>query len=663
MSADEWITALEEAGFPHAVALPTDSVVDTGQHLLLAVADTPTEFVRTSHDSRALSIHGPEKTPASSPLAVTVGAPPEASLEKTAIVLVRETIAESLRMPLAKVVTDRPFQEMGMDSLLALDVARRLRTRLRLDSFPATLLFEHASVKRLADHLTSQFSRSLLDYRADHFTAREPTISRQTKATGDRGEEAVNAPLTLSSALQTGVPITEPTPLAKPLARTQERLDLASASALDPKKPVLVNTLGKNDPPFDPEHDIAIVGYACRFPGADGAEEFWDLLKAGRDAIGPMPIERLANAESLTNVPIGGFLRSIFDFDPLFFRISPAEAEKMEPRQRLFLEVAYQAVEHAGLAGKSLAGTNTGVFVGAGGTFNLTDLSEDSVDEYWATGLTPSVLASRVAYYLDWKGPCLTLDTACSSSLVALHLAVRSLRQGECSAALVGGVHVNVRPMNFAAFTKMGALAGNRRCKAFDDRADGFVPGEGVGAILLRPLRDAIAKGETIHGVIRGSATNNDGKSNGLTAPDPGAQRDVLLAAWRDATIDPRTLSYIEAHGTGTSLGDPIEVRGITSAFEHFTRDKQFCRLGSVKSNIGHAEPAAGIAGIIKVLLSFKHGWIPASLHVHSPNHLIAFEATPLVLNDRYSTWERGPRPRRAGVSAFGISGTNAHVV
>src|SRR5581483_11000599 len=335
---------------------------------------------------------------------------------------------------------------------------------------------------------------------------------------------------------------------------------------------------------------VAVIGYACRFPGGEDESGYWQVLSQGRDVVGSVPAARRRLAGVAEASGVGGFLEGIEQFDPLFFRLSPLEAEQMDPRQRLFLETAYLAVEAAGYGGSGLRGSRTGVFVGTAGQDYLAAAGPAGVNEYWATGSSAAILASRLSYFLDLQGPSLPVDTACSSSLVAVHLALESLRRGECQFALAGGVQLNLWLKNFEVFARMGALSPAGRCRAFDDRADGFVPSEGAGVVLLRPLDEALAAGDPIAGVLLASALNNDGRTNGLTAPNPAAQRQVLVEAWRRAGIDPASLSYLEAHGTGTALGDPIEVEGIRAAFGGFTSRRQFCQLGSVKTNLGHCE-------------------------------------------------------------------------
>ena len=538
----------------------------------------------------------------------------------------RQLFAELLRHAVEAIDPERPFQEHGLDSILAEEAMRALAERYRLGPLPVGLVYEYPSIRELAAELVARFGARLA--RAD--VASDSLDSREDQ----RGERHRTAEAQPGVQVDSGVR-TRPVVTA---LRTQ---------------------------------DVAIVGYACRFPGVDDAAAYWQLLHEGRSAIGPMSASRRAllrggvelSGDAQRSLE-GGFLEGIDRFDPLAFRISPSEARHMDPRQRLFLETAYFAAEHAGRGGDVLRGTSTGVFVGTGAQDYFTGLSLAALGEHSAVGGTAASVASRVAYLLDLHGPCLPVDTACSSSLVALHLGVESLRRGECRWALVGAVHLYLRVAPLAALARTGALAADARCRTFDARAAGFVPAEGVAAVLLRPLADALADGDTIYGVVRGTAVNNDGRTAGLTAPSGKAQRDVIRAAWRDAAIEPASLEYIEAHGTGTERGDPIEIEALAAAFRASTARRQFCRIGSVKTNIGHTDAAAGLAGLIKVLLAFEHGALPPSLHFAVPNTRADFVSSALVVADRESPWPAGgTQRRRAGVSAFGFSGTNAHVV
>jgi acyl transferase domain-containing protein/NADPH:quinone reductase-like Zn-dependent oxidoreductase/acyl carrier protein/SAM-dependent methyltransferase len=421
--------------------------------------------------------------------------------------------------------------------------------------------------------------------------------------------------------------------------------------------------------------DIAIIGLGCRFPGGvRDSESFWRLLDEGRDAITPIPssrwdIEALydANPDAIGKMTtrFGGFLSDIDQFDPGFFGVSPREAEKMDPQQRLVLETSWEAIEHARLAPTSLMGSNTGVFVGLAyqeyGQLVTNDLAQ--LDGHAVTGSSGSIASGRLSYLLGLEGPSLTIDTACSSSLVAVHLACQSLRRGECGLALAGGVTVMLTPTIFVEFSRLRGLAPDGRCKSFSAEADGVAWGEGCGMIVLKRLGDAQRDGDPILGVIRGTAVNQDGRSNGLTAPNGLSQQMVVRQALVEAGIPSSAVSYVECHGTGTALGDPIEVQALGAVMGHGRSFDEPVLIGSVKSNIAHAQAAAGVAGLIKVLLAFEHERIPKTLHFDTPSPHIAWDQLPVQVAKEAVTWKRNGKRRRAGVSSFGLSGTNVHVV
>ncbi|WP_152442612.1 SDR family NAD(P)-dependent oxidoreductase [Nocardiopsis kunsanensis] len=421
--------------------------------------------------------------------------------------------------------------------------------------------------------------------------------------------------------------------------------------------------------------DIAVVGMSGRFPGAPDLGTLWTNLENGVSSVRPVPPERWDSARYFDPDPArrdttycdrGGFLENIDLFDAPFFDVSGKEAEQTDPQQRLFLQESWRALEDAGHPSGSLGGTSCGVFVGVGPSEYLTRMNKAGTTKeaqaFW--GNEASVLAARISYFLDLKGPSMAVNTACSSSLVALHLAVQSLRSGECDMALAGGVFLTLAPDYFVVASNGNMLSPDGVCKTFDDSADGFGPGEGVGVLVLKPLERALADGDHVHGVIKGTAINQDGRTNGITAPSGRAQTDVETAAYAAARIDPDTIGYVEAHGTGTRLGDPIEVEALTNAFRRSTDRNGFCAIGSVKTNIGHAAAAAGIAGVVKTLLALRHRRIPASLNFERANRHIDFESTPFYVNTEPKEWSTdGSSPRRAAVSGFGFSGTNAHVV
>ncbi len=421
---------------------------------------------------------------------------------------------------------------------------------------------------------------------------------------------------------------------------------------------------------------IAIVGLACRFPGdADGPDGYWRLLAEGRDAIGEVPADRWdidawfdpdPDAPARMSTRSGGFLTRLNEFDAAFFGIAPREALTMDPQQRLLLELAWQALEDGGIAPDRLAGSATGVFVGLCNNDHFTRLLQrgaESIDAYLASGNAPSVAAGRIAYCLGLRGPALAIDTACSSSLVALHQAVRSLRSGETDVALAAGVNVMCSPETTVALSKAHMLAPDGRCKTFDAAADGFARGEGCGVLVLKRLSDAQAAGDSVRAVIRGSALNQDGRSGGLTVPNGPSQVAVIRSALADARLQPTDIDYVEAHGTGTSLGDPIEVRALAQALAMDRAADAPLKVGSVKTNFGHLESAAGIAGVIKVVLALQHERIPAHLHFREPSPHVDWDLAPIEITAHGAPWPRGTRVRRAGVSSFGFSGTNAHVI
>ena len=419
---------------------------------------------------------------------------------------------------------------------------------------------------------------------------------------------------------------------------------------------------------------IAIVGIGCRFPGARGAEAFWSLLERGLDAIREVPgerwdIDKVYDADPAKpgrmNTRSGGFIEDVACFDNTFFGISKREAVAMDPQHRILLEVCWEALEDAGIPADTLAGCPVGVFVGIS-SFDYLGVTRDSherIEAHSTIGMAHSIAANRISYLLNLHGPSLAVDTACSSSLVAVHLACESLLSGDCTAALACGVNLILTPDLTVAFSKARMMAPDGRCKTFDDRADGYVRGEGAGVVVLKPVHRAIADGDRIYAVIRGSAINHDGLTNGLTAPNPASQRKTVELACQRAGIDPTDLHYVEAHGTGTALGDPIEVNALGELLSQGRGIKRSCAIGSVKTNIGHLEAAAGIAGLIKTALALANRAIPPSLNFEKPNRYIGFNQLPLHVQTQLEPWPASEETLYAGVSAFGFGGTNVHVV
>ncbi|TMC24581.1 MAG: SDR family NAD(P)-dependent oxidoreductase, partial [Chloroflexi bacterium] len=566
-------------------------------------------------------------------------------------------VSRMLKVQVEQIDHKTNFSEYGFDSINFIQFANRLNQTYQLNLTPP-LLFEHSTIERLVQYLQVTYASVL----APHFATVSPVDSGNHTPEMVRKDTA-SEPVT-----------TEGASFPNSIARSHFS-DVRSLVQISEQKA------------FAPASPIAIIGMSGMFPLAPDVQSLWSNLLVGRDCTGEIPASRWdwqsyfgdpGSSANKANVKRAGITDGIEQFDPLFFGISPREAEQMDPQQRLLMMYVWKAIEDAGYAASSLSGTDTALFVGTISSGYCERLSQARVpiESYSSTGQTPSVGPNRMSYFLNLHGPSQPIETACSSSLIAIHRGVNAIESGQCAMAIVGGINILVSPAIHISFNKAGLLSEDGRCKPFSAQADGYGRGEGVGMLVLKKLSDAEQAGDHIYGVIRGSAENHGGRASSLTAPNPRAQADLLIAAYRKAGIDPRTVSYIEAHGTGTPLGDPIEINGLKTAWNELSQMigegpmlQTVCGIGSVKSNIGHLELASGVTGVIKVLLQMQHKQLVKSLHCEQINPYIQLEGSPFYIVQENREWEAlrdyagNALPRRAGVSSFGAGGSNAHVV
>ncbi|OEK09351.1 hypothetical protein A8C32_11565 [Flavivirga aquatica] len=570
-------------------------------------------------------------------------------LEEKAVNYFKNLLSSFIRLPVKEIDANAHMDKYGIDSIMIMQLTSSLEKVFGI--LPKTLFFEYKSIKTLTGYFLEDFNTQLIELLGlDKEVIETNTSSNNSKA--------YKKPVEIEA-----------------VRRKRTRFTYENNSS-------------KKEKPLKKE-DIAIIGLAGQYPDSEDVNEFWNVLKNGKDCITEIPKERWDSSlyfdenrhvKGKTYTKWGGFLDGVDQFDPLFFNISPLEAEMMDPQERLFLQCVHKAIEDAGYSKESLMNTQEGGKEGSVGVFagvmfqeyQLYGAQEQAKGNTLAISGNIASIANRVSYFYNLHGPSMTVDTMCSSSLSALHLACQSIHNSECEFAIAGGVNISIHPNKYLLLAQGNFASSKGKCESFGQGGDGYVPGEGVGAVLLKPLSKAIEDGNHIYGIVKSTAINHGGKTNGYTVPNPNAQADVIEEALNNAGIDPGTINYMEAHGTGTSLGDPIEIAGLTKVFKKYAVENQFCTIGSVKSNIGHCESAAGMAGITKILLQMKYKQLVPSLHSKELNPNIDFNNSPFVVQQELAEWksveltENGRTkeyPRRAGLSSFGAGGSNAHVI
>ena len=620
LAPDKWQEILVEEGF-EGILFPAAEAHELGQQIIAACSNGWVRQRMSTKKAPAATNKARKETQSSR----SAGLTEQMRSDYIQQVLI-EKLSDALKIDAAMIRKDAPFAEYGVDSIIGVNLVRTINETLQIE-LETISLFEHSTVDQLAEHIRANWQNQIMG---------QPDQVQSTRTEFDADLKH---------------------------RFTQDELPTRAGSR---------TTVGyehesnKGNAGAEP---IAIIGMSGRFAESESLEEFWQNLEQGKDLIGK--VSRWATTDCVTSASEkyeycthGSFIDSIDRFDPSFFRISSAEALYMDPQQRLFLEESWKALEDAGYAGKSVQETRCGVYVGCAGSSNYTRFfaTEPPAHAFW--GNSDSIIPARVSYCLNLQGPAIAVDTACSSSLVSLHLACQGLWSREMDMALAGGVCLHATPGFYHVANRARMLSPEGKCYSFDARANGFVPGEGVGVVVLKRLSDALQDGDHIHGVIAGTGISQDGSSNGLIAPSARAQERLERSVYDRFKLNPETIQVVEAHGTGTLLGDSIEYGAISRAIREYTDKKQFCAIGTVKTNIGHTGGAAGIAGVLKLLLSLKHRQIPPSLHFQKGNPAIEFESSPFYVNTELTEWRVEPnQKRRAAVSSFGFSGTNAHVV
>ncbi len=643
LSPEKWQEILAEEGF-ESILFPAEKTHAFGQQIVAAgsngwtrqrilkqvaapraaVVTTQTETKVTEHASRNTRPAGTTTSPA--------------EVNEQRIVdhvrqLITNKLSEALRLDASLIVSDSPFADYGVDSIVGVNFVRNISEALQIE-LETTSLFEYSTVDELTEYIQKKW---------------------RTEIVAQLGPVANSAPAVSPSTAVEPVEVE-----ARPAQRFAIRERFAEVRDTADR--------GENESRGFSVEPIAIIGMSGRFAESESLDEFWQNLADGKNLV--KKVSRwsaadcsMADAADRPYCSDGSFIDSIDLFDPAFFGISAEEAIYMDPQQRLFLEEAWKALEDAGSAGKDVQDKECGVYVGCGSSFyDRLAVEEPPAQAFW--GNSQSVIPARIAYHLNLHGPAIAVDTACSSSLVTIHLACQGLWARETEMALAGGVFLQATPGFYQVANRAGMLSPDGKCYSFDARANGFVPGEGVGVVVLKRLSDALRDGDHIRGVIAGSGLNQDGRSNGLIAPNGRAQERLERAVYDRFKINPESIQVLEAHATGTILGDSVEYSAITRSFREHTDKKQFCALGTVKTNIGHAATAAGVAGVLKLLLALKHQQIPPSLHFESANAAIDLAAGPFYVNTQLQEWPANDNgPRRAAISSFGFSGTNAHLI
>ena len=620
-----WREILEGEGF-NSIVFPAQGMHDWGQQIIVAVSDgvvrerqtlkltaTPAKRSRLSQWRKGI------KTKVGVTDQMVEGHVKETIIEK---------LSETLKIDITAIDVEVSFADYGLDSITGGYFVQSINQTL-MTELKTTNLFDYSSVKQLTAYVLANYKQELTN-----------RLGQKEKQTD------VDDNLMVDSQERQSVYFSPQPFLSKVTEAASKRKQEDSGETI----------------PKDP---IAIIGMSGRFAKSKTVGDLWEHLASGTDLVETVSRWDLAKCLSTeTNYcKHGSFLEDIDKFDPLFFNISGVEATYMDPQQRIFLEESWKALEDAGYAGSGISGRLCGVYVG----YNVGDYQQltgyqSPAQAMW--GNASSVIPARIAYYLNLQGPAITVDTACSSSLVAIHLACQGLWGGETEMALAGGIFIQCTPWFYLSASRAGMLSSTGRCYTFDERADGFVPGEGAGAVVLKRLKDAITDGDHIYGVIRGSGINQDGTTNGITAPSANSQERLERYVYDTFKVHPEQIQMVEAHGTGTKLGDPIEYEALTRAFRKYTDKKEYCAIGTIKTNIGHTTAAAGVAGLIKILLSLQYKQIPPSLHFQTGNSNIRFEDSPFYVNTRLKEWNVVPSVKRcAAISAFGFSGTNAHMV